>query len=125
MKWLVLLVLVIGSVFAWKALTKPSVPTADTPIGAAKIFIRAALDNNVARINEVTVPGAQAQAAQVAEQLRGLLESDTLLPWQKVESNSGKHAVQATISGKGRVLVLEFTKEGEMYRITTVGLAEM
>lgn len=110
--------------FGYTILFAPQTATDHSQQGVAMMFISAAMANDKAKIESICEPSAAANAVNVGNELRPLLADNSGLSWQKVRpASGGEDAIQAQISGKGRILIVEVNKHGESWKIQSVGLA--
>lgn len=124
MKWIMLILLIGGGVFAYTQFSGgPNSSDQTTPAGTAKLFIKAALENNEAAIRNLSSDSAADRVVRTGEELRATLDPNAFLRWQNMRPEIGEHALSAQIPGKGSMLVIEFSREGENYEIVHAGLA--
>lgn len=110
--------------FGYKILFAPQTATDRTQQGVAMMFISATMADDKAKIEGICEPAAAANAVNVSKELRPLLADDSGLSWQKVRpASGGQDAIQAQISGKGKILIVEVNQHGDSWKIQSVGLA--
>lgn len=126
-RFLVIVAILAGvGYLGYSFLFAPQTATDGTQQGVAMMFISASMADDKAKIESICEPSAAANAVSVGNELRPLLADNSGLSWQKVRpASGGEDAIQAQISGKGRILIVEVNKHGESWKIQSVGLASL
>jgi len=121
MKWFILLLVVAIGAGIYFYTKKPAGPQTGTPRGTASVYVEAAVNGDMGRIQSICVPEAAENAKNVAKELAAA--GVTALKWQNTASDK-PNAVALTSFVGGRLLTIELTQEGDQYKVSNVGLAQ-
>jgi len=124
MKWVMLIAAVILGYMAYQYIVEDATTPKPTSVkGAAGVYIRAAMSGDHLKVEAISDDDAKDHNVQTAEELRQVLDSNSVLEWQKSKPQYGDDALQAVIQGKGRLLLIELKKVGDEYRVCHADLA--
>ncbi|MEN6625108.1 MAG: hypothetical protein ABFD69_02650 [Candidatus Sumerlaeia bacterium] len=123
-----LLILGIMGVFGYFGYTiveMQRAPRPTSPVGAARIFVRAAMKNDQAGMNWICERGVAARSVVAAQEIRNLVRSESDLRWQYTKAFTGQRAISAVVADSGRLIVIEVNQHGEEFRIAAVSMPSM
>ena len=116
------LVLVVGGFLAYKLFLAP--PEAGTPDATADAFVKAAVANDDAKVRALCDESVADRAVQTAGAVRAAAPALLHPSWQRMKTSSkeAEYAAMALVSG--RMLGIEMKRDGGVWKIVTVTLAD-
>lgn len=124
MKWVYLIiVLIVGGALYYLTTRNPEA-RADTPRGAANLYISAALSGNQDQVRSMCAPSVVDNAQRIAGQIGGAnpKPDPRSFKWQATAAHDPS-VTALTALFQGRVLTIELKQENGDYKIVAIDLA--